>query len=327
MILAFVAAVAVTTSAASPSPSLGDEVMHHLAWYGPEYAAVATIGVLAGLDVSSQIPIGPALLGPRFDPERPNLAALMDPRLDRVVGAPYVQEKIPTRAVLLGDIGALLITTAIDAAVAHDGHRTHNLVLGGLESVAATFAITEALKLSVGRLRPDYRDRYVRAACGGVVDAPAGLDCSAVVADGFVVSADDLRDGRVSFVSGHTSSSFAMASYLFWHLGSSYVWNDQAPPWAPAVAALGAGALLGTAGIVGATRLADGRHHPEDVVAGAALGTTIGTAMWFVHFGLDGHARRRSWSNEDASHEVTVAPMVTMLNGNSTVGAMLAGRF
>jgi membrane-associated phospholipid phosphatase len=311
------------TAPQMPAPSsTADEVIHHLAWYGPEYAAVATIGVLAGLQVSDQLPVAPALLGPRFDPTRPNLAALFDPRLDRVIGAPYVQEKVPSRAVLIGDVAALLVVAGIDAAVAHDAHRSHNLLLGGVEAIAATFAATEALKLTFGRLRPDYRDRYVRAACGGEVATPVALDCSQLAGDGFVVSADDLRDGQMSFVSGHSSSSFAMASYLFWHLGSSYIWNDAAPPWAPTVAALGAGALLGTAGLVAASRVADGRQHPEDVIGGAALGTTIGTAIWFVHFGLDGHARRRSWSQD-----MSLAPQVSIQSGTTIVGAQLAGRF
>jgi membrane-associated phospholipid phosphatase len=298
----------------------------HLWWYSIDYAAVLGIGAAYALDGFDRLPIAPALLGPRFDPAAPNMLVLLDPRVDNVIGAPFVREKISTTGVILGDVAALLMVSALDAAVAHDLHRTHNLLLGGVESVAATYALTELFKHSFGRLRPDYRDRYLRAACGGTAptQASAGVNCSEVLADGFVVSADELRDGQLSFLSGHASSSFAMASYLTWHLASSYVWHPDAPPWAPALAMLAAGTLMGTAGFVAASRIADHRHHPEDVVAGAALGTTIGSAMWWMHFGLDGKARKRGWSS---SSSVQVSPQVSVVNGQSVVGAVVQGRW
>ena len=50
------------------------------------------------------------------------------------------------------------------------------------------------------------------------------------------------------------------------------------------------------AGFVSATRISDNKHHPEDVVVGAVLGSTVAASVWLVHFDLDGRARRRSFT-------------------------------
>ncbi len=268
---------------------------HYLAWYGAEYAAV---GVLAGLylaDVHEQIQPAPALIGPQFKLENPDLELLFDPRLDDVIGKPFLKEKVPSSALIVGAATAILSTTAIDLAVTGDLHRTNALVLGGLETLMGTVLLTEVTKLSFGRLRPDFRERYVSAACGGAIDAPSGLDCSGF--DGSSkVSAEALRDGMKSFVSGHSSSSFAMATWSSLWLGSTLVWGKDAPTWGPAVGSLGIGGLMAGAGFVSATRISDNKHHLEDVVVGALLGATVATSVWLLHFDLDGRARRRSFT-------------------------------
>ena len=79
------------------------------------------------------------------------------------------------------------------------------------------------------------------------------------------------------------------------------------------------GSLLAGAGYVASTRLSDHRHHPEDVVVGSLLGATVATAAWFVHFDLDGRARRRSF---------TVVPTVGVgdrSGGSSGTGLAVVG--
>ena len=67
------------------------------------------------------------------------------------------------------------------------------------------------------------------------------------------------------------SSSFALATFLALYAGGELVWGDHASAATrPAGAALMAG-LWGLAATVAATRLSDGRHHADDVAAGAAL--------------------------------------------------------
>ena len=285
---------------------------HYLAWYGAEYAGVAALAGLYLAKVHEQIPPAPALIGPRFDIDRMDLDALLDPRLDGIIGKPFLREKVPTTALIGGAAVLILGSTAVDLATTGDLHRTNGLVLGGLESLMGTVVVTEVFKLSFGRLRPDFRDRYLHAACGGKLTAPDGLDCSGVD-DSFSMDRQGVQDGMKSFVSGHSSSAFAMATFTSWWLGSTLVWGDDAPAWGPAVGTLGMGSLMAGAGYVAATRLSDNKHHPEDIVVGGLVGATIASTVWLVHFDLDGRARRRSF---------TVVPAMGL--GKDGTGAGLA---
>jgi membrane-associated phospholipid phosphatase len=272
-----------------------DQPGHYLAWYGAEYAALALIAGLYAGGVNDAIPSAPALIGPRFDLDKPDVQVLFDPRLDDVIGRPYLKEKISEGALVGGAVVVLLGVAGADYLATSDLHRTHALVLGGAETVFGTLVVTEAFKLSFGRLRPDFRERWLRGACAGNVNAPEGLDCSSVD-DGFELSRDEVQYGMESFISGHSSESFAVATFASLWVGSSLVWNDDKPAWGPAVGALVAGSLYTTAGLVAASRISDNRHHPEDVVVGAAVGATIGATMFLIHFDVDGKARRRSWT-------------------------------
>jgi membrane-associated phospholipid phosphatase len=290
----------------------------YLVWYGVDYAALAVAGGLYASGVTRDVVPAPALLGPRFDLDKADLAVLFDPRLDDVIGKPLVKEKVPSSALLGASAGVLLGTALVDHVAGGDWHRTHALVLGGAEAMVGTLVVTEALKLSFGRLRPDFRERWLRAACAGNVDAPDGLDCSGVD-DGFVVSRGDVIDGMKSFPSGHSSTSFALLSYATLAIGSRWIWRDDVPWWTPPVASLVVGAIGVGAGFTAASRLSDDRHHPEDVVVGAALGTAIGASTWLLHFDRQGRARTR-WP-------VTVVPTTTTGPGGAGTGVAVVGSF
>ncbi|MDP2339349.1 MAG: phosphatase PAP2 family protein [Deltaproteobacteria bacterium] len=294
-----------------------DRPGHYLAWYGAEYAAIAIIAGLYAGGVNDAIPSAPALIGPRFDLDKPDVQVLFDPRLDDVIGRPYLKEKVSEGALIGGAAVVLLGVAGADFLATNDLHRTHGLVLGGAEAVFGTLVVTEVFKLSFGRLRPDFRERWLRGACAGNVEAPDGLDCSSVD-DGFELSKDEVQYGMESFISGHASSSFAVATFASMWIGSSLVWNDERPDWGPAVGALVAGSLYTTAGLVAASRISDNRHHPEDVVVGAAVGATIGATMFLIHFDVDGDARRRSW---------TVVPTTGLGASGTGNGVAMVGTF
>ena len=99
-----------------------------------------------------------------------------------------------------------------------------------------------------------------------------------------------------SFPSGHSSAAFALATYFGLYLGGEYLWGTQSRFWTVPLAAVAIGAMVSAAGFVAASRLGDNRHHIEDVVVGAGLGTTVAAATYFMHFGTDGHARWRQIS-------------------------------
>ena len=121
-----------------------------------------------------------------------------------------------------------------------------------------------------------------------------------------------------SFASGHSSNSFAMATFGALWLGTNLIVNDDRPDWGPAVGAFGIGVLGAGAGYVATTRLADNRHHPEDVAVGAVIGTAIGASLYFVHFDTNGRARRRSFA---------VVPQVGLGASGTGQGVALAGAF
>lgn len=307
-----------TTAATEPFDFFADDQLgHYLAWYGAEYVAVSVLaaGYLSGFH--KQFRPAPALIGPQFDLERPDLTALMDPRLDTVIGKPLLKEQVPTTALIIGSLTSIAALSATDLAVTGDLHRTHNLILGGAEVVVGAVALTEVMKLSFGRLRPDFRQRYLVAACTEVVKAPDGLDCSTVDTS-VAVDEEALLDGMKSFPSGHSSNAFALATFGAMYLGTNLIVSDQRPDWGPAVGALGIGALAMGATYVAGTRLSDNRHHVEDVVVGASLGAAVGASIYFVHFDVDGRARRRRW---------TVQPMTAMGATGTGQGVAVAGVF
>jgi len=294
-------------SLAPPASSSLSSPADYLAWYAVDYAALAVAGGLFAASSLAELTPAPALLGPRFDLDKPDLAVLFDPRLDGVIGRPLVREKVPTAAVVAGGVTVLAGTALVDLMAGGDAPRTHALVVGGAEALLGTAVLTEALKLSFGRLRPDFRERWLRAACGGNVAAADGLDCRGVD-DGFVVSRADVLDGMRSFPSGHTSASFAVLTFSTLAIGSRWIWSDdalaRAPAWAPPLATLAVGTLAAGAGFTAASRLSDGRHHAEDVVVGAALGTALGASSWLLYFDARGRVRTR-WP-------VRVVPTTTM---------------
>ncbi|MFZ9888961.1 MAG: phosphatase PAP2 family protein, partial [Myxococcota bacterium] len=260
-------------------------------WYGPEWAFVVSVAAFEFFDVGAALPPQPALFGPRIDPASPDSSVLQDPRLDALIGRPYLRETVP--ALALGGTGLILLGSAgvTDFWRRGDFHRSHSLLLGGLTAVTASALVTSTLKVTIGRLRPDFRDRYEAAACQGLTARAALVTCAANPS--FQISASEYRDGFRSFPSGHSTAAFAFATYLSLWLGSAFIVPPDAGAASSAAAAAGIGALYAGALFTAATRLSDNRHHPEDVVVGAAVGASMAAAAWSLHFDRGGEARHR----------------------------------
>lgn len=271
-----------------PPPDTG--LLYHLTWYGADYAATA----LLGAGVFGLLPLvdpQPALYGPRFDDANPDFAAINDPALDRLVGAPFRASTVPDYWIAIGGASLLLTAVGYEAARYQEWHALHNLVLGGLETTVATAAVTDVIKVGVGRLRPDFRDRATRYYCNPEIElrgSVAGLDCSAADSDGIYIDRGELREGHRSFPSRHASLSFAFATYFALYLGGDMVWGAHATEWSVPVGATLMTGLLGVAATVAATRIPDGRHNLDDIAAGAAIGTASSALFYFLHFDLKG---------------------------------------
>lgn len=98
-----------------------------------------------------------------------------------------------------------------------------------LESIALTQIITQGLKLSIGRQRPNKSDEH-------------------------------------SFPSGHTSSTFALASAMY----GIYGWKVGAPAFISAF-------------LVGAQRINSDAHYLSDVLTGAMIGYLVGKGFSAIH--------------------------------------------
>jgi len=96
----------------------------------------------------------------------------------------------------------------------------------------------------------------------------------------------DKSDYR-SFFSGHTSTAFVTASYLYREFDSFFnnwevtAHNDELKTLFKASAF---SALYGYAGYVASSRMADNKHYLSDVLIGAAVGTLIGNLVYSDYF-------------------------------------------
>lgn len=267
------------------------------AYYGVAYGADwAFVALSAGLQLSgAPDSIRPAwtLLGPAVTEEGVDPGALFDSRLDALIGRPMLQEKVPVPGLIAAQLSMLSLAAIVDGVSFQDFHRTHSLVLGAAVATMLTLDVTDIMKLTFGRLRPDFRERYLRAACQGIIQRPDNLDCQPVD-DGFEIDRNDYVDGFKSFPSGHASSSFALATYLSMWVGSTWLWGDDASAFSRPIAVLGMGGLFSGALYTAASRVNDNRHHVEDVAVGAALGASIGLATWCLYFDASGSAHWRT---------------------------------
>lgn len=200
---------------------------------------------------------------------------------DRAIARPMRTDSVPewsllfTAAIPLAAVGLAQIARP-------SGHDVHNAALGLSETFALTLLATVVLKRSVGRLRPDFLDR-----CDLQPDGSCGGD------------PEEIRRGRESFPSGHTSFAFAGGTFL-----SLYLWGKLRPfrtggaLWKVLVIL----SPMAAATLVGLSRIWDHRHRWEDVAAGAALGAGFALLGYRLNYpwpwaqGSDRPLRRNRWA-------------------------------
>lgn len=178
------------------------------------------------------------------------LASLADESLAQRLQRPSLQNNRflhdGTKAVqVAGDPGAIVTSVALYAIAS----ATHNEGLAdagkhSTEAIALSAVFTQALKLSVGRGRPN-------------VSADS---------DAFRFHPLHSHGDYNSFPSGHTTASFAAATVFSLELRRTH---PDAAKWASP-------ALYTVATLVGGARMYNNRHWLSDVVAGAVIGSFSG---------------------------------------------------
>ena len=291
---------AVVLCTAVPGPSAAQAPTADLAsqgWWTSDFLVDYSI-VLAGTSgylVGERLaPRAVPLLGPAYAPDDP-VPIFTDPD----VSEPHLDRPTVPRRWIHG----LLVAGGLLAAGLESGHlawgngsqrRLHDTAVGYMEAVAVTAAVTSLTKPWVGRLRPDFGERARRHHCFQTGDAYGDV-CRGWRDDPLAVDPEEaarlLDDGRRSFPSGHASHSFNLLGYLALVVGGRYVWGEGAEGTGRWVGGASQAALLGTAGWISGTRVADGRHHLSDVLAGAALGLATANVSYWRRFGTDGTLR------------------------------------
>ncbi|KAF8551341.1 PAP2-domain-containing protein [Imleria badia] len=182
---------------------------------------------------------------------------------------PYaVQQRVSTNALwLLGGALPLGVQIVVNTLFIRSWWDLHHSTLGLWLSITITSSITQIVKVTVGRPRPDLIARC--QPFPGSEDPLWGLSTVDICTQ---TSKHILENGWRSFPSGHSSLSFAGLGFLTFYLAgklrlfdgrgyASKVWLSLIP--------------LGLAAWVAFSRTMDYRHHWEDVLTGSALGLGI----------------------------------------------------
>ncbi|KAF8986225.1 hypothetical protein BGZ46_007756 [Entomortierella lignicola] len=182
------------------------------------------------------------------------------------------QETVPDG--LLGVLAFLLPLIIISVISAYKRSYTdlHNGFLGLFLAQALVLIVTESVKIAVGRPRPDFLDRCLSLYDNDYNGTPLELlsDPPNLLSNTTICTRTDLlRDGFKSFPSGHSSFSFGGLGFLSMYLaGKIHLFDERGHIYKSLVVL----APMILAALIAASRVADYRHHWQDVSAGALIG-------------------------------------------------------
>ena len=228
-----------------------------------------------------------ALLAAYLEFQPPFERHLVPETLPRVSYPHRGEQTFPTWTLpFLGVIIPVSIILAASLArtdsVARSRAETKRAIVGLLLAVTLGFAVTNALKNSVGAFRPDFRARCWPNGAKTAWEAP-GIPKCAPNHDARLVS-----EGRKSFPSGHASMAFsglsfasaAAAERLAAFGGGAESAAKRNRHRAPAWRLVAAAAPVALAVAVAVSRVTDYMHHVEDVVGGGCIGLAAAWAAW-----------------------------------------------
>jgi len=179
-----------------------------------------------------------------------------------------VHERVPNIALAaICFVSPLVIQPVINFVTVRSWWDLHNSTLGLILALALTGSITQFVKITVGRPRPDFVDRCQPP--DGATDPVFGLTNWTICTQ---TNNAILRDGFRSFFSGHSSLSFAGLGFLSFYLAGKMHLFDKRGHTSKAWIAL---APFSAAALVAISRSMDYRHHWHDILVGSALGIVM----------------------------------------------------
>ncbi|CCO35529.1 putative diacylglycerol pyrophosphate phosphatase 1 Short=DGPP phosphatase [Rhizoctonia solani AG-1 IB] len=177
-----------------------------------------------------------------------------------------VHERVPNWMLIAICFGVpVVIMPIVNMLTVRSWWDWHNSMLGLVLGLATTGAVTQVVKVTVGRPRPD-----AIARCKPKADAHDSAVFGLVTT--IICTETDIhmmKDGWRSFFSGHSSLSFAGLGFLSFYLAGKLHLFDERGHTGKAWIALTplTGALL-----IAISRTMDYRHHWQDVLVGSTVG-------------------------------------------------------
>jgi len=213
---------------------------------------------------------------------------ILDPLISHPMAKP---ETLSSEAATFFSLGTGVLLSIVGGTLSGSLMEVHHGILSLYIGDTLMTVVVEFLKNRIGRLRPDFLDRckfdIVLQECTG--------------------SAGDVRDGRKSFPSGHSSVAFVGAGFAFLYLVGKTGCFARGTVRGGFLSSRAARAVLCLAPLllsswVAVTRLEDYRHHKEDVVVGALIGFAFSamaySMYWHNPFGAQHGIPKLVYSNE-----------------------------
>lgn len=163
-----------------------------------------------------------------------------------------------------------------------------------LFGASASQSLTDIAKYSIGRFRPHFLD----------VCKPdwSKINCSDGYIENFICqgSEDKVREGRLSFYSGH--SSFSMYCMLFLAL---YLQARMKGDWARLLRPTMQFGLIALSIYVGLSRVSDYKHHWSDVLVGLIQGAAVAilVVLYVSNFFKERHSQKEKEDSNTTLHE------------------------
>ncbi|KAI0046685.1 PAP2-domain-containing protein [Auriscalpium vulgare] len=190
---------------------------------------------------------------------------------DPTLSYPFAEhERVPDWAVyFIAIILPPVFLWIINVVTIRSWQEAHISTLGVLLGLSITGSITQFVRITVGRPRPDIISRCRPDA--DAIDPPFGLSTFSEVCHP-TLSKAFIEDGFRSFPSGHASLSFAGLGFLtFYIAGKTRLFHHRGHAWKAWLALT----PLSVAVLVAISRTEDNLHHWEDVSVGGLLGLTV----------------------------------------------------
>jgi diacylglycerol diphosphate phosphatase/phosphatidate phosphatase len=145
-------------------------------------------------------------------------------------------------------------------------HDFHHALMGIFVTEMLTMMFTNAFKLYAGRLRPDFLARCKPDITGM---------CTST-------NLSDVRDGRLSFPSGHSSTSFGAMVFLSCYLFGKFkiFTHNGGQLWKVLIAI----SPIFVSGFIAISRTRDYHHNFDDILAGTVLGVAMGLIGYHINY-------------------------------------------